>query len=218
MLFAFGDSFTYGFNFDENERVNSVYPSIMGGIVGQDVCNTAIVGGSNWRIARQLQSMSLTQDDIAVIAWSTPNRFEFGVSKTHYNPPAVSKKLGDMVEVSGRLIVKRFYEQLTERTADPVAKTLNAVVYNDFNNAAWFEEMFKVMFTSCVYALEKSGCQWVMFNTWDVQSGDVSHKNYLHSDKTMSEIIGAHRFGYWDKDQHRKVASVLVQELDNLYG
>ena len=218
MLVCFGDSFTYGFNFNEEERVDSVYPSILGRKMGQDVSNLALPGAGNWRTARRLLSTPLSKDDTVVISWTTPDRFELGVSESHYSPPIADGRVGDLVEVSGKLITKRFFEQLTDRTSDPAARLVNETIYKEFNNRQWFEEIFKVMYASCVYNLEQSGCKWCMFNAWSVQADGEYHKNYLHSGKTMSEVIGAKGGGYWSKPQHEQVAEVLMQELNKLYG
>jgi len=216
MLITFGDSFTYGFNFEEAERNSVIYPSLIGEILEQEVLNTAAPGGSNWRIARQLQSIKLSEEDTVIIAWSIPNRFEFGVSPKHSLTPIIEGRIGDLVEKSGELITKRFFEQLTDRTTDKEAKKLNEIIYNEFNNDAWFSEMFKVMYASCVHILEQSQCKWCMFNAWSVQAPGNYHRNYLYSDNTMSSIIKAD--GYWNKEQHKQVASILLKELDKIYG
>ena len=216
MLITFGDSFTYGFNFNESEREHSVYPSIIGKSIEQDVLNMALPGGSNWRVARQLQSIPLSQEDTVIISWSIPNRFEWGVSPSHTLTPITEGHIGDLVEKSGDLITKRFFEQLTDRTTDKEAKTLNELIYGEFNNDAWFGEMFKVMYSSCVHILEQSQCKWCMFNAWAVQASGNYHKNYLYSDRTLSDIVKAD--GYWNKEQHKQVAQILMEELNKIYG
>jgi hypothetical protein len=217
MIIAFGDSFTYGFNFNESERLNNVYPTLLGKKLNQPVLNTALPGASNWRIARMIQSMNITKDDIVIISWTEPTRFELGVNKRHYAPPIKENRIGDLNETDGDLITKRFFIQLTDRTTDKDAKKINELVYSEFNNEKWFQEMFKVMYNSCIQVLENSGCKWLMFNAWIKQTDGEYHKNYVYSNTTMSNIIQKHTPGYWNKDEHTKVSDVLVNCLNELY-
>lgn len=218
MIIAFGDSFTYGFNFNESERLNNVYPTLLGKKLNQPVLNTALPGASNWRIARMIQSMNITKDDIVIISWTEPTRFELGVNKRHYVPPIKENRIGDLNETDGDLITKRFFIQLTDRTTDKDAKKINELVYSEFNNEKWFQEMFKVMYNSCIQVLEKSGCKWLMFNAWIKQADGVYHRNYVYSNTTMSGIIQKNTSGYWTKQEHEKVSNTLINCLDELYG
>ena len=134
MIIAFGDSFTYGFNFNESERLNNVYPTLLGKKLNQPVLNTALPGASNWRIARMIQSMNITKDDIVIISWTEPTRFELGVNKRHYVPPIKENRIGDLNETDGDLITKRFFIQLTDRTTDKDAKKINELgEYNRYD-------------------------------------------------------------------------------------
>ena len=218
MIIAFGDSFTYGFNFNESERLNNVYPTLLGKKLNQPVLNTALPGASNWRIARMIQSMNITKDDIVIISWTEPTRFELGVNKRHYAPPIKENRIGDLNETDGDLITKRFFIQLTDRTTDKDAKKINELVYSEFNNEKWFQEMFKVMYNSCIQVLEKSGCKWLMFNAWIKQADGEYHRNYVYSNTTISGIIQKNTPGYWTKQEHEKVSNTLINCLDELYG
>jgi len=217
MIISFGDSFTYGFNFNENERNDCVYPTLIGKKLNHQVINTALPGASNWRIARMLQTMKLTKDDIVLISWTEPTRFELGVSKQHYAPPIKENRIGDLNEIDGDLITKRFFIQLTDRTSDKDAKKINELIYSEFNNVIWFQEMFKVMYNSCIQVLENSDCKWLMFNAWIKQADGKYHKNYVYSDTTMSNIIQKNTPGYWSKEEHIQVSDVLINCLNKLY-
>lgn len=217
MLYAFGDSVTYGYNFDEGVRENLVYPALMSQKLNVSLINTALPGGSNWRIARLLQSISLNENDTVIISWTEPTRFEFGVSPMHYAPPIRENRIGDLLECDGDLISKRFFIQLTQRTTDQYAKTLNGIIYNEFNNELWFAEMFKVMYNSCLNVLNESGCKWIMFNAWAKQADGVFHDNYIYSDTTMDKIIG-NPDGYWNTEQHYQVSNIILDKLKEIYG
>jgi hypothetical protein len=216
MIHVFGDSFTYGHNFDNSIRETLVYPTLISKHLNQPVKNYAIPGGSNWRIARQLESIELSSKDIVIISWTDVTRFELGVSENHYIPPIKKNAIGDLVEYEDNLITKRFFEQLTERTTDNDAKIINNLVYTQFNNELWFEKMFKLMYNSCLYKLETSGCEWLMFNAWNTQCEQSYHKNYIYSDTTMNTIIGNKHIEYWGEKEHQMVSKILLKHLSSI--
>jgi hypothetical protein len=226
MLYSFGDSFTYGYNFfDRADRENLLYTTILSNKLGLPYKNLSLPGSSNWRTARIIQSINFKKDDIVLILWSSVTRFELGVNKNRkFKPPHDNNFsiAGDLIEIdtyNKHMITKRFFPQLTQSTSDHETRIINEIIFNSFSNDCWWEEMFKVMYTSVVYRLLTCGCKWIMFNGWEVQSNTLKEidPRYVFPNKTMSEIIQAEKFQYWDQEQHKLVANVLYQSLQRLY-
>lgn len=227
MLYTFGDSYTWGANFSDDDKSISVWPYFLSKRLGCDFKNLATGGSSNWRTARVLNSLELTEDDCVVIAWSSPIRFEFGVNINHKPPPILEGRYGDTLQYdSSSLVVKRFYPQLIDRTSDDKAMPILSSVYGNtacFYNEDWFEEMFLIMFNSCRYKLESSKCKWLCFNTWCVQS-NIDYINtklnipqyYMGSNNHLSDKnnIGV----YWTKKEHEIIADNLFVKFEELYG
>ena len=218
MLIVLGDSFSYGYNFSNEERDESVYATKLGEKLKLDVINLSAPGGSNWRIARLIETTNIVKEDIVIISWTYLGRFELGVSKNHFVPP--SKRIGDLLEQHENITTKKFFVQLIDGTTDKQAKNLAEIVYNHFYEPEWFKVMFKIMFNSCVYKLEKIGCKWLMFNalTNESENNNIKHKNYIFSDKTMSEVLNKRDVGYWNKEEHIKISNILYEKLKEIYG
>jgi hypothetical protein len=226
MIYALGDSFTYGVNFyNDSNRLNYLYPHILSKKFNTQSLNLSNLGSSNWRSARLLQTLKLNPQDIVIIQFSSPTRFEFGVNPEKNMAPVPPDKPGDLFEVdleNKLLISKRFFYQLTSRTSDGDSKTFNSLAYTSFYNTYWFEEMFKIMYNSMLMVLIQSGCKWIMFNGWRPQVEKIGcfkfHKNYISPHSTMCYII--HHYNeleYWSKEEHEIIASKLEEYLNELY-
>ena len=221
MLYCFGDSATYGVQIDESIREKSVWSYYLANKLGCQSTNLALPGASNWRIARLLNNLVLNESDVVVIAWTEPTRFEFGINESY--PINVNKSLpfsGDDYERTGDMICKRFFNQLTDRTADTCAKKFNKIAYDEFYNKLWYEDMFKVMFSSCVNRLEKSKCKWLMFNAWCLQytKNDTLFdipQYVLGYHNTMTDYIKKQL--YWMPPEHNEVASILFDHYNTIY-
>jgi hypothetical protein len=219
MIYTFGDSFTYGFNFDEQERVQSVWPTILSNQLGIDVVNLAVPGGNNWQIARLINSMSITSSDIVIVPWTESTRFEFGVSSTHTQKPNIERP-ADTIDQQGSVRSKKFFSQIIERTNDPDSRKFAELAYGSFYNESWYEEMFMVMFNSTRCRLQEIGCQWLMFNTWTRQyhrsSTILEIPEYLLGYKnTMTFNLRRNAdLSYWNKQEHIAVSSIICDYLN----
>lgn len=227
MLYSFGDSITYGFNFlDFPNREAIVYTSFFSKKLRTPFKNLSLPGSSNWRTARIIQSLDLNKDDVVLIMWSCVTRMELGIN-TRYNltPPHNDfySQAGDVIEVdknNSNIITKRFYPQLSQCTSDAESKLLNNILYNKFYNEHWYEEMFKIMYCSVVHKLCKIGCKWIMFNGWDVQCQKSDYEfddNYLFPKNTMSSFLGVDRSKYWNKEEHQKASLILYEKFNEIY-
>lgn len=221
MLYAIGDSYTYGFNFrEEQERVESVWPTHLAAHLSLPHNNLAIPGGSNWRMARLVMTLPITKDDIVVIGLSDNKRFEFGVNPSH-RPPAPTVP-GDFNEVDGDLITKRFFSALTDRTIDIDAKTIVDLTFGKFRNDKWFECMHVVMCSAIAFRLEQIGCRWLMFDAW-MPNPRIDIANYILPNVSMHQILFGNRntsfipSRYWNKKEHKTVANIILQNLQGTY-
>jgi hypothetical protein len=229
MIYTFGDSYTWGWNFyidasiDDEEQKRLIWPSVLADKLGQPLTDFSLPASSNWRIARKLQSLKLTKDDIVLIGWTAPTRFEFGLADDYDSIPShpdIHYRITDMNEDDG-IKTKRMSYHLMDSTTCPYAKQFMWGAYGPFNSEAWYKEMFKVMFTSCQNILDKSGCRWLAFDVWCDQCDDdvfIDVPNYIlrgtHLLNASRNIPGKDTDKeYWTKEEHIKVADLLIKEL-----
>lgn len=226
MIISFGDSFTWGYNFVQDlNRELYTYTNIISKKLNKDYINLSLPGSSNWRTARKIQSVNLNENDVVIILWSCPTRFEFGVSKKRniikpFNN--LFSQAGDSIEIDNEIITKRFFSQLSNSTSDAEAKVMNDLAYSHFYNEFWYEEMFKIMYNSTLHILEKSKCKWMMFNGWQVQCKQSNvnfHENYIFPETTMSLELGRKKedFSYWSKEEHEKVSEIILTNMKKIY-
>jgi hypothetical protein len=212
MLYALGDSFTYGRNFSIEDRGKYVWPVLLGKKLDCEYVNLAEPGASNWQMARQLQSLNLNANDFVVISWSIPYRFEMCYQKIM--PP--------LVDHSEKENVKKLAE----------------IVYFDLFDQNWFDEMFKVFYMSCLNVLKDSGCKWVLFNSWTLQFSDDKNEEWLKPfnipqyifgpKRTMCEEIRTGFFqkyftlgttpAYWNEKEHELICDILYKKIQEIYG
>jgi hypothetical protein len=232
-LYTFGDSFTYGYNFlpDEELRKRSTWPTKLSNLLDYELVDLSIPGGSNWRIARLISSMNFESDCLVVIAFSTHKRFEFGVNQQHEIPEVFLKNgvplVGDLVEIDGKLLTKRFFPNLNERSTDIDAKIFSTIAFSEFFNAEWFSRMQGVNFNSIRHRLQKH--KWMAFNAWskpfepnDYWLQETHIENYvLGINGIMSEQVANtadDTFVYLNENQHTVVANILLKESNSIYG
>lgn len=230
MIYTFGDSYTWGWNFfidadiSEEERLQLIWPSVLAKKLDQPLTDFSLPASSNWRIARKLQSLSLSKDDIILIGWTSPTRFEFGLADDYDivpSHPDIHYRITDLNEDDDGIRTKRMSYHLMQSTTCQYAKQFMWSAYGPFNSEIWYREMFKVMFNSCQNILNKSGCKWLAFDVWCEQCDsdcftDVSR--YILRD---TNLLNASRNipgkdtdkEYWSKDEHVKVAELLIEEL-----
>jgi len=112
--------------------------------------------------------------------------------------------------------------------------------YEHFFNPDYLENMFLVCFNSAVYKCIRSKCKFIMFNVfWKSYSRPCDLLNipeyYLGYDNNMSSILRPNtkpkrgKFGldywtevytnseYWNEEEHKKVADLLYNQLQELY-
>ena len=229
MIYTFGDSYTWGWNFyidasiDDEEQKRLIWPSVLADKLGQPLTDFSLPASSNWRIARKIQSLNLTKDDIVLIGWTAPTRFEFGLADDYDSMPShpdIHYRITDMEEDDG-MRTKRMSYHLMDSTTCQYAKQFMWGAYGPFNSEAWYKEMFKVMFTSCQNILDKSECRWLVFDVWCDQCDDdvfIDVPNYI---LRGTNLLNASRGipgkdtdkEYWTKEEHIKVADLLIKEL-----
>jgi len=234
MVYTFGDSFMWGWNFfidadiDKDQRKELVWPAVLANKLNQPLTDYSLPASSNWRIARKLQSLPLTKDDIVLIGWTAPTRFEFGLADDYNiipNHPDINYRITDLNEDDDGVRTKRLSYHLMDRTTCQYAKNFMWSAYGPFNSEAWYKEMFKVMFTSCQNVLDKSGCKWLAFDVWCDQCDDEQYKDVPNYILRGTNLLNASRNipgkenekEYWSKEEHVAVADLLIKELKNGY-
>ena len=212
MLYAFGDSFTNGHNFSDDDKKKYTWPVLLSKKLNCDHLNFAEPGSSNWQTTRKLQSLNIKKDDFVIISWSMPYRFEMCFEKIM--PP--------LVEHGKTENIKKF----------------SKIVYEEMFDSNWFDEMFKVMYRSCLDILKESNCKWLMFNAWTIQFGENQKEEWIKTFDIPQYVLGPKKtmcgeirngffekyfkFGsapsYWNEKEHEKICDILHEELMKNYG
>lgn len=235
MLYTFGDSFTWGWNFFidseicEEKRKELIWPNIISKKLNIPLTDYSLPASSNWRIARKLQSIPLCEKDTVLIGWTAPSRFEFGLADDYDIEPChpdINYRITDTNEDDDGIRTKRMSYHLMDSTTCQFAKQFMWGAFGPFNSNIWYREMFKVMFTSCQQILNKSGCKWLAFDVWCDQCDD---NVFLDESKYIlrgTNLLNASRDikgkktdkTYWTEEEHIKVADLLIRELNNEYN
>lgn len=231
MIYTFGDSYTWGWNFfidadiTDEQQSALTWPAVLSEKLNQPLTDFSMPASSNWRIARKLQSLPLTKDDIVLIGWTAPSRFEFGLADDYDivpNHPDIHYRITDMNEFDNGINTKRMSYHLMDSTTCNYAKQFMWGAYGPFNSEPWYREMFKVMFNSCENVLNKSGCKWLAFDVWCDQCDDTEFINVNNYILRGTNLLNASRNipgketdkEYWSVEEHVKVADLLIKELD----
>lgn len=235
MLYTFGDSMTFGWNLykemSEEDRQSLAWPGVLSRMLDVPVKDFSFPGASNWKPARILQSLPLTEQDIVVIQWSAFDRIEIGVNETYeYNsttPDDAKYKIVDSTQTEDGIKTKNLCRTLIPHTTDQTTKKFMFHVYNTFWSERWHREMFKVMLTSCCYRLEKAKCKYIMFDGWMQHCDDDLFRdipNYIIRGTTMNNItkningVVTNDLGYGGPDQNRIIAETVYKSLEEIYG
>jgi hypothetical protein len=229
MIYVFGDSYTWGWNFFidaelKDKRTELTWPSVLAKKLNQPLTDFSLPASSNWRIARKLQALNLTENDIVLIGWTSPTRFEFGLADDYDiepNHPDTHYRITDMNEDDSGIRTKRMSYHLMDSTTCQYAKQFMWSAYGPFNSEIWYREMFKVMFSSCQNVLEKSKCRWLAFDVWCEQCDDETFKDVSNYVLRGTNLLNASRNipgkdtnkEYWSEEEHRNVADLLIKEL-----
>ena len=176
MLYTFGDSASFGSKFYlEGKSIEECrelsWPYLLSKRLGVELKDYSYPATGNWRVARILQGLDLKPEDIVLIQWSNSYRFEMGVSEGVECITAPEQKfrlneLLDCFQEEDGLKTKSMCLSLVNKTTDSIDQQFMSIAYERYFNYRWYDEMFKVMLTSCLYKLEKSGCQYMMFDGW----------------------------------------------------
>ena len=235
MIYTFGDSYMWGWNFfidadiNEDQRKELVWPAVLAKKLNQPLTDYSLPASSNWRTARKLQALPLTKDDIVLIGWTAPTRFEFGLADDYDiipNHPDINYRITDLNEDDNGVRTKRLSYHLMDRTTCHYAKNFMWSAYGPFNSEPWYKEMFKVMFTSCQNVLDKAGCKWLAFDVWCDQCDDTDFIDVSNYILRGTNLLNASRNipgketdkEYWSKEEHINVADLLIKELDHGYS
>ena len=205
MLYTFGDSASFGSKFylegmslDESKK--RAWPYLLSKKLNQELVDFSFPGASNWRIARKIQNLDLKPEDIVAIQWTNSYRFEMGVTdeavyneepNTHEDTESRLKKMLDCFEDDDGCRVKSMCVGLVDATSDPYVRQFMSMAYESFFSYKWFDDMFKVMLSSCCYNLDKSGCRYLMFDGWITpcyanEFRDI--KQYVFRDTTLGNM------------------------------
>jgi hypothetical protein len=231
MIYTFGDSYIWGWNFfidadiSEDERKKLTWPSLISQKLNQPLMDFSLPASSNWRIARKLQSLPLTKDDIVLIGWTSPTRFEFGLADDYDvipNHEDIHYRITDMNEEDENIRTKRMSYHLMDSTTCNYAKQFMWSAYGPFNSESWYREMFKVVFTSCQNVLNTSGCKWLTFDVWTDQCEDSCFSDVSNYILRGTNLLNASRNipgkqtdkEYWSKEEHNIVSELLIKELN----
>lgn len=233
MLYTFGDSITYGADlvkagFTDDQRKNITWPGILADMLNQPLTDLSFPASSSWRIARQIQNLNLTKDDYVFIQWTTPHRFEFGVSNEYDYQSSIPETIFRMVDSihNDGVRTKDMCHSLIYHTSDTVCKNMMKTAYSKMFNEEWYHQMFRVMVQSSLYVLDKSGCKYIMFDGWMKNCDDQYFQdvpNYVFRGTTISnhcrKIAGADRPSneYATKDEHRLTAEAAYYEFKRIY-
>jgi len=231
VIYCYGDSWSYPY-VKNGELETYKWPDRLKVKLRQKaITNNSIPGCSNWRIARQIATTKFTPDDFVVVSWTHSSRLEFGANirtgkeRIFTGKEKLSKNrwLGDVVEVNNNVLSRRITNQLNtlKLINNKDLKTFVDLIYNDYYNEPWLEEMFVIMFNSVVYTLTQSKCKWVMFNAWATQyNSDTDIFNipeYLLGYKnTMNDFLRPDTPGnlnYWNWSEHDKIAEIIYERF-----
>jgi hypothetical protein len=232
MVYTFGDSYTWGWNFFidaelKDKRTELIWPAVLANKLNQPLTDFSLPASSNWRIARILQSLPLTEDDTVLIGWTSPTRFEFGLADDYDivpNHPDIHYRITDLNEDDNGIRTKRMSYHLMDSTTCNYAKNFMWSAYGPFNSELWYREMFKVMFSSCQHILDKSGCKWLAFDVWTDQCDDNQFTNVDNYILRDTNLLNASRNipgkdtdkEYWSIEEHIAVADLLIGKLNGL--
>lgn len=238
MIYVFGDSITYGWNFLKNNKASTreelVYPHLLGKKLNQPVVNLSVPGNNNWHIARNIQKYNFTENDYVVIAWTDIMRLELGCStkqllgKGHILKIIESNKIKTLdkfivdadrfsfIEKDEKICIRRISPGILEHEhQDKDFFHFMKQLYLNYISEEFMEEMFTVMFSSVLHKLQNSKCKFVMFNSFSPVSKNnnelLNIPQYIAGYKShMSYFIRNNEIiNYWSEEEHVKVSEIL---------
>lgn len=239
MLYTFGDSASNEWSLiknghDELLSKTSTWPMLLSKRLNQPLTDFSYPGSSNWRIARLIQNLELTSDDVVVIQWTSPYKFEFGVNdrydykstikeKEYFNPDF---EKFDSIDNENGIRVKMMCPSLLYRTSDGPQRDFMKIAYRELRNDAWYEQMNQIMIASCIHYLQKSKCKFIMVDGYTKQCKDNVFKDvpqyFLRGGTMVNHIRGRSGNEFKDKthlsiNEHEIACDILVQNLKEIY-
>lgn len=235
MLYTFGDSITYGSDLIDSgvsneEKINLTWPGVLAKLTKSELTDLSFPASSSWRISRQIQNLNLTKDDIVIIQWTSPIRFEFGVNDEHDCESKSDKeiyRMVDSIQDENGLRTKAMCYSVMFKTTDKNCKDMMKLAYGKFYNHLWYEEMFRIMVKSSLYELDKSNCRYIMFDGWMKNCHEKFFKdvpNYVFRGTTIANrcrnVPGTERdnHNYATEKEHEIMAQLIHKELIKIYG
>lgn len=201
MIYVLGDSFTWGYNFIFDKinkvpvtRLSKIYSTKLGKLLDQEVTNLSINGCSNWRIARIISSLELSENDFVVINWTDSMRLELGSSNSQMiynkgNVPIIDQTslqnleenkflnelkkdfpFGEFIEKDKSLYLRRIFPAMftiehNDKFNDDFIEFVKQM-YTFYVSDKWCEDMFLLMFMATIYKLKTENAKFAMFNTF----------------------------------------------------
>lgn len=216
MLYTFGDSFTWGTSLVD--RKTQCWPYVLAQLLNQPLCNLAKPGGNNWYIARKINELEFKLEDIVVIGWTNPDRFELPATQEIVNKYLPNPS--DRPDPTDSIPVKRFLPGI--KHGHPVVQELSKVIYTNFSNDVWFYEHFKICFQSVKWRLEKVGCRYIMFYPWAwwphgyQKEFDLYDDNFIDwpNSHEWTDATFIENDGHFDARTHGIVANWLFKNME----
>lgn len=239
MLYAFGDSYTFGFNFFKEhlkDRLNLVYPFFLSQKLGVSVKNISYPAVSNWWIARQVMSTNFNESDVVVIGWTSNFRFEFGVSHSSLAPNSKVLPLEKLLSLEDEV---SYGEDLIEKDADMYTRRYQLWIANNLmrsskskisthmenmflnhTNYNWLDTMSYMLISAVIHKLNATKCKFVMFNTFrgftninfDISLLNIPQYELGPKDNMLRYIRNYPSYNF-DENRH-----LMANELDSYYS
>jgi len=235
MLYTFGDSLSFGWNFykqvPEDTRKEMAWPTMLSHKLDLELIDHSFPGTSNWRIARILQNIDLKPEDLVVVQLTGFDRTEIGVNENYdYQSTLLPENKFSLLDKpinENGVLVKPMCRTLIPHTTDKSMKKFTYHVYNTFWNKAWHLEMSKIMISSILYNLQKSGCKFIIFDGWidHCKNEEFSYiPQYILRGTTLNNIVkgipgvSQESLNYLTLGEQQRAAEVIYEGYVSLYG
>lgn len=199
MMYVLGDSYSFGWNFfaeNRSDRKELLYSNHLAKKLNVEYKNLSLFGSSNYRIARLVNLLHLTTNDIVIIGWSGVDRIELGIPKDQIFPNDIvidfdkideiekynlnSDQGFQIIEKTNNLYTRAVYPRIVTHSGKIINSSFRKFVELYYNHVSSFEyqqEMYKILFHSTLNKLRLSGCKFRMFSTFD---GLLPNKEFLN--------------------------------------
>jgi hypothetical protein len=213
MIYAIGDSFTYG---DELPSQNLAWPSILAKRLNKKIINQGKCATGNHRIVKRTIDAVLDKAEMLILGWTDCNRLEFADDKGIYDIWA------------GRNYKAFQFETPQDRIT--LIKYLTAYDLPEYNYANWLRQVILVQ-NLC----KANQIPCVMFNACGSYESHIKyHKKFPHLVAAIDDnyfvdgmFVGV---GHWTyklphgpnghplQEGHHKIADKIYGHIRNKYG